>query len=193
MWLFPSFLYNKVPEHQELVKPAKTLVERVIASAKAIVGQTEKTGNSGFVDPVFEKRMKETGWIKGQAWCAYTGELIWKNGFTTEHPLYHELEKLFSGSAVQTYNNFSKSPHFKTGKIPKAGALAVWMHGNGPLGHLGVAIEVHSDKKFEDVEGNTNTKGGREGVEVGLMPRETNYDQYQAHGLNIIGFVYLPE
>src|SRR5688572_10748543 len=102
------------------------LVERVIAAARSIVGKKEISGNAGFQDPEFQKRMMEVGWKKGEAWCAYTGEEIWKEAFTKDHPLYAELDKLFSAGAVKTYENFKKSDKFETGDKPKLGALVIW-------------------------------------------------------------------
>ena len=38
------------------------------------------------------------------------------------------------------------------------------------------------------MEGNTNTAGGREGIEVGRLRREVNYEKKR--GLVLRGFVY---
>lgn len=186
MWTFPGIL---IKDQQQA--PALSLADRAVSAAKSIVGQQEQPGNSGFKDPEFEKKMKDTGWKKGEAWCAYTGEEIWKQAFTKDNPLYPELDKLFSGSAVKTFENFSKSEHFKTGDAPRPGALAIWRHGKGWQGHLGVVIEVMPDNKFKTVEGNTNSGGGREGIEVAIKTRKTGLP-FAAKGLNLLGFVYLP-
>lgn len=186
MWSFPQFLMK-----DQLQAPALSLTDRVISAAKSIVGQMEKPGNSGFTDTLFEQRIKDTGWKKGEAWCAYTGEEIWKQAFTIDHPLYPELSELFSGSAVKTFENFSKSTEFETGDAPRPGALAIWRYGKSWQGHLAVVIEILEAPEFKTVEGNTNAKGGREGIEVAIKTRKTGLP-FAAKGLNLLGFVYLP-
>lgn len=180
------------------IEPALTLVEKpslsqlVIAAAKSIIGQKEKPGNSGFTDPLFEARMKSVGWKDGEAWCTYTGELIWKQAITPDHSLYSELNKCFDGSAVKTWQNFKRSKSFKTGSLPKEGALAIFQLGRGWQGHLTVVIELKDAGRFQTVEGNTNGSGGREGIEVAQKIRVT-VAPFKSNGLNLLGFVYLPE
>jgi hypothetical protein len=168
------------------------LVDRVIAAARSIIGKREINGNAGFTDPAFQKRMQEVGWKKGEAWCAYTGEEIWKEAFTKDHALYNDIDKLFSASAIKTYENFSKSDKFKTGDEPKPGALVIWRHGSSWQGHLGVVTDVLYGDQFKSVEGNSNTGGSREGIEVVEKLRQL-HQPHSLKGLNIEGFVYLPE
>ncbi len=154
--------------------------------ALSFVGEEEVRGNLGFKDEDFEKRMKEVGWEKGQAWCAYFIELIAVlSGFKDTN--------LFSGSAVQTWNNFSSSS-YKTSQHPKIGSLVIWQNYKYRTaqwsGHAGVVVSV--DKKrteFVTVEGNTNSNGEREGYEVSLRIRDLNFDM--KNGLNLKGFIYV--
>lgn len=184
MWRIPPVFFKPLP--------AESLAERVAKIASSLIGQKEISGNAGFKDPGFQKRMVEVGWKKKEAWCAYAGELIWKEAFTIQHPLYAELDKLFSASAVTTWNNFKKSKYFKTGQQPKKGALAIWQLGKTASGHLGVVIVELPVPGFETVEGNTNAAGGREGIEMADKIRKTG-EPFKAKGLNLLGFVYLPE
>lgn len=169
-----------------------TLADLVISAARSLIGQREEPNNSGFKDKNVEKRMKEVGWNKGQAWCSYAAELAWKEGFGKSHPLYIELDKRFSGSARQTLANFKMSDNFKTGTEPKPGALCVWKLGNSWQGHIGIVSEVLPGGKFKCIEGNTNASGGREGIEWAEKTRQTGLP-FTKTGLNIEGFVYLPE
>jgi hypothetical protein len=164
------------------------MIEDIIKqTALKYVGKTEKPNNSGFNDAEFEKRMADTGWIKGASWCAYFTELIWTESYK-DSPLLPEIKKLFSGSATATYKNFDLAK-WQVSKVPKVGALAVWRLGNGWQGHIGIVVDVINDKSFKSVEGNTNDKGGREGYIVAIKNRVTNAI-YQPKGLNLIGFVY---
>lgn len=184
MWRIPPILFKPIP--------AESLTDRVVKIARSLIGQKEIAGNAGFNDPGFQKRMAEVGWKKTEAWCAYTGELIWKEAFTAQHVLYAELDKCFSASAVTTWENFKRSKRFKTGQTPKRGALAIWRHGKGWQGHLAVVVDEMPKPDFQTVEGNTNAAGGREGIEVADKTRKTG-EPFKAKGLNLIGFVYLPE
>jgi hypothetical protein len=167
------------------------LSEKVIAAARSIIGQKEIPGNNGYKDPVFEERMKDTGWKKGESWCAYTTELIWKAAFTELHPLYEELDKLFSGSAIKTFTNFKGSKLFETGLTPRHGAISIFRNGKGWQGHAGIVVPVIDIKTFHNVEGNTNASGGREGIEVAQKIRYLN-EPFKPKGLNLEGFIYLP-
>lgn len=167
------------------------LQQKVLATAKKYIGQHEKKNNSGFLDQTFEKQMKSVGWNNGQSWCAYFAELAWKEAFIG-HQLFSSLDKLFSPSATATFANFKGSSLFKTGTTPKLGALVVWRNGNGWQGHIGIVSEVVSETTFKAIEGNTNAAGGREGVAVLTKTRKLG-EPFKAKGLNIIGFVYLPE
>jgi hypothetical protein len=164
--------------------------ENIVMVAMSFVGQTEKSGNKGWVDPKFEAKMKEVGWQVGHAWCAYQAELIWKEAYGKKHPLWKSLDKLFSPSATATYGNFHGSGLFKTGNVPGVGALAVWRYGTGWTGHIGVV--THVDKKartFLCVEGNTNKAGEREGLMTLVKTRKFDMTGSKT-GLNIIGYVY---
>jgi hypothetical protein len=184
MWTLPPIAFKK--------EPGESLADRVVRIAKSLVGQKEISGNAGFKDPGFQKRMQEVGWIKGHAWCTYTGELIWKESFTPQHPLYAEVDKCFSALATKTWSNFKASKLFKTGQLPKRGALAIYQYGKGYTGHLAVVVDKLPVPKFSTVEGNTNAAGGREGIEVAEKIRKTG-EPFKAKGLNLLGFVYLPE
>jgi hypothetical protein len=170
------------------------LADKVAEVAKGYIGRKELPNNSGFQDPVFQKKMEAVGWHKGESWCAYTAELIWKEAFLAANFITFGgyLDALFSGSAVATAANFQASPHFKTGKTPRKGALAIYRHGNSWQGHVGVVISVSDAVNYWNVEGNTNKDGGREGIEVADKLRK-NGIPFQAGGLNLICFVYLPE
>lgn len=158
-------------------------MNKVLLVARKYIGQTEKPGNSGFNDAEFEKRMKAVGWAKGQAWCAYFVELVCREALPEKD---EELAKLFSASAVKTYENFQKAG--RASERPTPGSLAVWRYGDGWQGHIGVVSEIVSENIFKTIEGNTNATGGREGYIVALKTRKLK-QLFSAKGLNLIGFI----
>lgn len=167
-----------------------TLTEKIVQIANSYIGQKEKPNNSGFIDPLFEKKQKARGWLNGQAWCAYTGELIWYEGFTEFDPCAVPLiNKYFSGSALQSYKNFKASPEFKVRREPVLGGILIWQHGDSEQGHMGCCVSIKDANNVGSVEGNTNAAGGREGIEVALKNRKLNLP-FTATGLNYLGCVY---
>lgn len=165
--------------------------KEIVRVAKSYIGKHEKPNNSGFVDADFEKRMKDVGWSSGLAWCAFFTELVWKEAYG-QGQVFTELSKLFSGSATTTYKNFELSATWKVGQVPVEGAIAIWRFGSGWQGHAAVVTSVISKTSFETVEGNTNSEGGREGIEVAVKQRLTN-KPFTKKGLNLVGFIYPKE
>lgn len=167
--------------------------EQIINVAVNFLGQEEIRGNLGFKDPKFEQLMKNVGWQKTQAWCAYFAELVWKVAYSNQNSLIvPEIDKIFSGSAVQTMKNFKKAGwEIHRGISPQKGSLAVWQKfKNGKphwSGHIGIYTENLSLKLFNSIDGNTNDDGSREGYEVAKKCRSYNYTSKS--GLVLIGFI----
>ena len=165
---------------------------QIAALAKSYVGITETPNNSGFKDKTFEKKIKETGWSKGAAWCAYFTELVWKEAFTGNAELTKRFDELFSGSATATYKNFDLNQLFTVSKdVPKVGALMIFRYGNDWRGHACIVVQILNDNEVLCVEGNSNDDGAREGYEVCLRKRKIK-DKFKPTGLNLVGFVYPP-
>ena len=158
----------------------------VIEIAKSYLGKTEKPSNAGFNDKIFEEKMKEVGFEKGQAWCCYFAELCFKEAIKDR---YIGIEGLFSASTVQTFQNFKKAKYEISNK-PIEGALVIWQNYKDGKpqwsGHAGVCVEVIDDTTFKSIEGNTNDDGSREGYEVALKTRKVKEVK---NGLKVLGFI----
>lgn len=159
--------------------------------AKSFIGKQEISGNLGFKDKEFEKKMKDVGFEKGFAWCSLFAELVWTEYYRQPGTpvAMAKIKKLASASALTTWNNFKADGTFIVSQIPKVGAIVIWTLGKGPSGHAGVVVEVVDNINFKTVEGNTNAAGGREGIEVALKNRKIN-QPFLEKGLNIKGFIY---
>lgn len=184
--------------------------EKIVEVALSYEGKTEFRGNAGFHDGDFQDAMEAVGWQKGQAWCAYFAELVWKEAyghFESTDDEIAELDKLFSPGAVVTYNNFNKEwrhrdkskknqEFYEVSQEPKKGDLIVWQsYKNGKAhwtGHVGIVVGVFPDEgKVWTMEGNTNSKGGREGIEVAKKTRKVGADMFRPklRGLVLKGFI----
>lgn len=156
-------------------------MEKIVKIARSYVGQREIQPNAGFEDKKFEKKMKSVGWVKGHAWCAYFGELVWKEAGQNVVPC--------SASAFKTYLNY-EAAGFKGTTVPVPGAIVVWrtMKNGVPqwTGHLGIVTEV-TQTGFKSVEGNSNAVGGREGHVV--AEKDRTYKWSVKTGLQLVGFI----
>jgi hypothetical protein len=166
----------------------------IIDKADDFLNEREKSGNMGFVNPEFEAKMKSIGWEKGEPWCASFAKLVFSLAYEHDVERLKEIDMHFSKSAVLTYRNFDKSdwktqnPNGSPIMKPAVGALVVWRMGTGMSGHIGVVRKVISDIEFESIEGNANSQGGKEGIEVAVKLRKVTTVQRQ-YSLNLLGFV----
>ena len=130
--------------------------ERIALTANSLVGQTEVKGNLGFTDEQFQTMMEAVGWKRGEAWCAYFAELVWKLVNVHTPKINKELDKLFSGSTVQTWKNFLDSDWINSEEAVK-GALVIWQkYKNGEpqwSGHAGIVVDTRSEERRVGKEG----------------------------------------
>lgn len=162
--------------------------QKIVETARSYIGQMEKSGNRGWIDPAFEAKMKAVGWRMGDSWCCYFTELVAIEAFAGDADKVKAFNRLFQPSCTATYANFAGSSLFKVSKVPKVGSLIVWRLGQGWKGHIGVVEEV-KEGWLTTIEGNTNDAGGREGIEVARKRRR--YAWTNGPGLNLIGFIHL--
>ena len=157
--------------------------------AKKYLGRTEKPGNAGFNDADFEIKMKQVGFVKGHAWCAYFAELVFKEAYPDK---FRELDKLFSGSTIQTFRNF-RDASYLIEHDPQPNTLVIWQsikYGKPqPTGHAGIVVNVKSTWEFESIEGNTSDAKSREGYIVAKHERKIFADV--TNGLKVLGFIHL--
>lgn len=163
-------------------------MNRLVEIAKKDLGKKEKPGNGGWYDEYLQKEMEKDGWSKGMAWCAFIVEKWVEEAYPWKE---EALDKLFSGSAVLTFRNFKKAG-YKISKTPVLGSIVVWQKYKQGVphwsGHAGIVSEVISDKEFKSIEGNTNSKGSREGNIVAEKHRKIM--KFET-GLNVLGFIVL--
>jgi hypothetical protein len=157
-----------------------------IEIAKTFLNQKEMPGNTFDESSPLGRLVKNAGQRDGEAWCAYFCEGIFCEAFPMKDK---ELRKLFSASAVKTFENF-KEAGYDCHERPRIGDLVIWQrYENGVKtwkGHAGLVINVLANGSFETIEGNTNSAGSREGDSVQIKIRTM---AKRMDGLNILGFV----
>lgn len=157
----------------------------VIEVANKYVGMKEKPGNVFDEKTILGQELRKAGQKDGEAWCAYFAEAVFCEAMPEKN---EELRKLFSASAVQTYENFVKAG-YDVHAVPLAGDLVIWQkYAKGVKtwqGHAGIVVEV-DNRFFYTIEGNTNSEGSREGDSV---QRKTRANTWKSDGLNIKGFI----
>lgn len=168
-----------------------TTVEKIIAFASWYDGRKEKKGNTGFEDSFFEKEMLSAGWYLNAPWCMFFVLMIWKKVFKADVEALASILKTFNGSAKQTADNVKKAGYFETGLIPKAGAICIFLLGNGPPGHAAMVKKVDlKNNTMCNIEGNTNGAGSREGELVNADKPRTIKRDFQPNGLNVYLYIY---
>ena len=170
--------------------------DSILNYARSYIGKEEISGNKGFKDVDFQKKIEACGWDKGQAWCSYFCELVWKQAYGQYNTLMVvKLDKLFSANAYVNYDNFKKAG-FKVSEKAEAGSLAIWSkYKNGKkvkvdiwtIGHIGIVEKIFDDY-FVTIEGNTSKEGSREGLVVGRNNRKYSFNTN--NGLRLKGFIH---
>lgn len=174
-------------------------VENVVKYATHFLGVQEKTGNIFSDEDELGKLLHLAGQKSGEPWCAYFGEVIYKLAFEPDYTKWDDdnyikkLSAAFSASAVQTFYHFDGSKNFEISKIPQVGGLMIFRnYYNGQeleTGHLAIIIAINGNS-IKTIEGNTNTQGGREGIEVGKLNRVVDFDiPKKGKKLVLLGFV----
>lgn len=174
--------------------------KKIVEIVSKLEGEKELKGNSGWINKDLEKEMVISGWLTGQAWCALLGETVWRKAYEQVNPpLLEEIEKLFSANAVDTWNKFWLSD-FIANDEPVDGAIVIWKKvkegqacfvGTSPwiTGHAGIVIDNKKGQNtFTTLEGNSNSSGGREGIEIARQER--GYDFAKENGLQLMGFIH---
>lgn len=161
-------------------------MEKIVQIAKSYIGQREISGNKGFIDPNFDKKMRGVGFYTGAPWCGFFAMLVWKESGV-------DLA-LLSPASRQIIEKATKAKNWHTKPVP--GAVVVWASfKNGKrltTGHIGVVTEVNADGVgYSTIEGNTTDKGGREGIMVAVRNRHLTQDKWTVNdGLRLMGFVH---
>ncbi len=165
-------------------------MNKAVEVALKYVGQKEVAGNMGFVDKDFEAKMKAVGFEFSHAWCSYSMELVFKEAYPER---FKEFDKLFSASAVKTFENF-RDAGYLIGYVPRVGHLVVWQkYVDGKptwQGHIGLVTAEKSTWEFSSAEGNTSEKGSREGTTFLIQPDRKVLKEV-TNGLKVIGFIQI--
>lgn len=165
----------------------------IVKIAESYIGQKEVTPNLKFVNPDFDKKIRNVGWSKGQSWCAYFLKLVYKEAFETYSEFEDvalKLKKIQSGSVVMSFNNFKMSKDFKISSTPTPGALVFWESTTKKgYGHCGIVVGIRDKNYIYTVEGNTNNNGSREGD--GVYKKVRPISGYT--GVRLLGYVSFSE
>lgn len=161
-------------------------MSKIVTIGKSYIGQKEISGNKGFIDKDFEKKMRDVGFYTGAPWCGFFALGVWKEA---GQPI-----NLLSSASRIIIERATKVKNWHVKPVP--GAVVVWASfKNGKrlkTGHIGIVTDINDDGiNYSTVEGNTTDKGGREGIMVALRHRHLTHDKWNTKdGLRLMGFVY---
>jgi hypothetical protein len=168
----------------------KTRFMKIVDIARGYIGEFEVAGNQGFKDKKFEAKMVEDGFNQGDSWCCIFQNMIWEEAYPEHEEI---LNGLFHKSCDKTLKNF-KAAGYGISMTPVVGSLMIMKHfidGKEQwTGHAGVVVEKLNSVTWISIEGNTNSKGSREGDSVQPKTRTLTYPKT---GLHLAGFVLIRE
>lgn len=170
--------------------------ELILDFAIRDIGIKEIKGNKGWYNKLFQKDMEKlTDWKDSYAWCISFCEKVWRQAYKIydeSGKIDKQIEKLIVASVTQTYKNFKADGSFAISQEPVIGAIVIWQtYKNGIAdwtGHAAIVERINGLKNFETIDGNSNSEGGREGIEVARQIRTYNFDNN--NGLRLIGFIH---
>lgn len=159
---------------------------KIAAIAHTYRGQREKPGNSGWHDATFQAKMKDAGWMMGQPWCAYYAKMVWLEAYADQPKIVDAIRKTLSGGSVNSWHEW-RNAGLPTSDKPTPGAIGYLSFGGGK-GHTVICMSGElKGGTYRTNEGNSNEKGGREGIEVAERSKRRTDDP------KLLGFILPPE
>jgi len=146
--------------HLQPAAMPRTLVDTALQIARTEIGQSEVPKGSNW-GPAVSKYLASVGIGFPAAWCmAFVYWCVNKAADEMKVP-----NPLFKTGGVMAQWNASKALRVKT---PQRGDIFIMDFGKG-LGHTGIVESVQGDR-IMTIEGNANSQGSRDGVEVCRKP-----------------------
>ncbi len=130
----------------------------IVLFAKSLEGMKEKAGNMGFLNPEFDKKMRDVaGFKNSQQWCAYFVRFAFLS--KTKQKYHKELKYILSPSTQSMWQRAknSKIEYISVHQKPKIGDIVIWQsQTNKNKGHTGIVTWIDR-KGFISIEGNLNS------------------------------------
>jgi hypothetical protein len=173
----------------------------IVRIARGYIGQREIGTNEKFVSTDFEDKMKTVGWSRGNAWCNFFADLVWKEAYQEVGSKDAKIKEFYLG----LFNSFTP------GRMPLAGSCEVTFQNMKAKGyaeeyipgrtiikpgdmifykqsHISIAGAV-SKNGFESIDGNYGNEGDGK---VNYQALRTNKYIEKYHG-GIRGIIRVPE
>ena len=173
----------------------------IVRIAKGYIGQREIGTNEKFVSTDFENKMKSVGWSRGNAWCNFFADLVWKEAYQEVGSKDAKIKEFYLG----LFNSFTP------GRMPLAGSCEITFQNMKAKGyaeeyipgrtiikpgdmifykqsHISIAGAV-SKNGFESIDGNYGNEGNGK---VNYQALRTNRYIEKYHG-GIRGIIRVPE
>ena len=173
----------------------------ILRIAKGYIGQREIGTNEKFVSTDFENKMKSVGWSKGNSWCNFFADLVWKEAYQEVGSKDAKIKEFYlglfnsftpgrmplAGSCETTFQNM-KAKGYAEEYIPgrtiiKPGDMIFYRQS-----HISIAGAV-SKNGFESIDGNYGNEGDGK---VNYQALRTNKYIEKYHG-GIRGIIRVPE
>jgi len=165
-----------------------SISKKIVEVASRYVGIKEIPQNAGWKDKDFEKKMRDMGWIKGQAWCMYFVKLVLIEAFQElkNDDMVKWCKANLNGGVLSSYRKMKSKWELLGVDNAEEGSIGIMRKGDSELGHVFIVESVNNDV-IKCIEGNTSVAGSREGDGVYRRTRMLSY--MKKSELKIIDFV----
>lgn len=166
--------------------------QAIVKVAKGYIGIKEISGNKGWKNKDFEKKMKKMGWTSGQAWCMYFVKLVIHEAYLLiGNDKMAQWALTLNGGVLSSFSKMKSKTVVHPPTNPQPGFIGIMQHGTSQLGHTFIVDRLGDVDKMEikTIEGNTNSGGVREGD--GVYERTRYTDNMMKNKLQLVNYVEL--
>jgi hypothetical protein len=169
-----------------------TIQEAIIKVSSGYIGIKEISGNKGWKNKDYEKKMKDMGWRSGQSWCMYAVKLVLFEAYTLigDEKMAQWVKTTLNGGVLSSYAKLKSKGVTHAPTEAKPGMIGIMRNGSSELGHAFIVERINSRGDIVTNEGNTDSGTGvREGD--GYYRRTRYTTSMLANKLHLIAYVEL--
>jgi hypothetical protein len=139
-----------------------------LAECEDFIGVDEPDGDNR--GPAVEWLLKGANLNPGEPWCAAFVNRCAEIACAKKN-VRSPLERVPLQGYVQSYYQYAAEDGWLTTDPAPGDLFLIWHRAKNRYAHMGVVAFAYSDGRFDTVEGNSNSVGSREGIEVAANTR----------------------
>jgi hypothetical protein len=170
------------------------MMDVIIGKGLINVYEVGRKKDGAFSSAVFQKMMKEVGWISGQYWCMYYAKAVYFQMYSFDRKI---INQHLSGGTLRTFRGIQEKNNNGTltsyiaipEDTPQVGDILILKSTSRKGGgHAAIITEVIDNNTVKTIEGNTSLAGSRSGQGVYQLTRRVEVGKRNG---NFIGVGYI--